>query len=341
MFGICQSPSSSWVGYRELQRTVQGSDYLKANRAAFDQCIRVMEQCNVIEHRSYRSDGKTVQATSKSKQVFRQYADVLRLPDIDIRNSKRRRNRVIIFLNALMPTPVNKSHLPWNMLKENFPFLRYPTRKKIECKAVEHAIGMPLVDLLSQRPLEIESIAFQSDLTYEKDEIKRLSDTLERINNNDMIDSAVHRAIQVKEKIYTTIEDKLLCSYIQRMELLLLAYKHWEECDLISSFKTFDTMKGAFWNHEDYYLFRWYQPLFGTKGFSTFVNKHGIEHFRRSQNQNEEVLSEFRHDVRRLLYTTVYGEKYQDTRRKYSLFINEMQDIVLPFVALVKDRYKA
>ncbi len=337
---LCQ-PLSSGTGYRELQRKVQGADYWHINKVAFDHWIQLLKKYNVIVHQRH-SEGKkvTIQATEKSKLVFQHYEDILRIPDLDTISKEVRRNRVLILLNGLMPNYVNTSHLPWNMLKLNFPYLCYPPRDNVSYEAVEDALGMPLLDLLSQRPLESEGMVFPSDVSYDKNEIKSLSNALETFNNKDIMDTAVHKAIQSKEKICASVEDKLLCSYVQRMGLLLLAYKHWQEYDLISTLKRYDTLKQAFWNLEDWYLFIWYKSRFGTKHLSTFVGKLKIENIRKESDNIDEAFSKYKSNVRRLLKETRDGKKYQHTRRKYSLFINEMHNIVLPQVSYVKEKYR-
>lgn len=142
----------------------------------------------------------------------------------------------------------------------------------------------------------------------------------------------MHEAIEVEGKIYRGTEDLLLCDYIASMQYLMLAYKQLEEYDLISALEIHATLEEEFSGREGLYRFDWYRSIFGTKSLSAFVNKHEIEHFReRSVKEDDEVFSKYRRNVRTLLDETAYDQKYQNTRRKYSLFINEMQDIVLPY----------
>ena len=77
--------------------------------------------------------------------------------------------------------------------------------------------------------------------------------------------------------------------------------------------------------------------------FSTYVNKIGIEHFKKEpENQNDgDLFSKYIGNVNTFLRQTIYGKRFYETRRKYCLFINEMQDIILPYVQHVKDGYRA
>jgi hypothetical protein len=124
-------------------RGIQGSEKTRLNKAAFDQCIRIFEKCRVIESR--KKELAVIQATSSSRLAFRRYSNLLRLPDIDTRSRARRRNRVLIFLNGLMPASISNSSLPWNSLKGGFPYFDYPYGQ-ISCKTAEAHLGMPFVD---------------------------------------------------------------------------------------------------------------------------------------------------------------------------------------------------
>lgn len=328
---LCQSINNR-IGYTGLQRKVEGSKYLSANNSAFDQSVILLERCNVLQNRRHRVDGKSMMVTEETQLGFKRYSNILRIPDMDIRNRRRRSDRVLIFLNILMLNHINLSQLPWNMLKGNFPYLSYPPR--IRCTSVEHALGMPLPDFLCQRSFPSNGVVFPSNLSYSSDEIKNLSDMLERFNNNNNVEQT-HNAVQIGEKVYSSSEDKLLCTYIERMGLYLLAQKYWEEYDLVSTLRTYDTLKQAFWNQEHFFRFIWYKSRFETKGFSTIVNKYGIAR-ERLDNVYDEVFSQYQANVRELFKRTIRGEEYKDTRKKYRPFVNEMQDIVLPYAEVIK-----
>ena len=275
--------------------------------------------------------------------AFQYYSNILRIPDIDTGNRKRRRTRVLIFLNALMPPYMPNYLLAWNSLKGGFPYLQYPDGHKTNCKAIEHNLGMSLVELLCQRPLESDYIFFRDHLNYTKDEVKRFSDILESIINNK--DLVIYRPIDVKGEIHAGIEDGFLCDYVARMQFLLLAYRYIQEYRIITWFKEDKTenLRELFSDLSMTARFQWYRQAFGTKMFSTYVNKIGIEHFRkRPENQNDgDLFSKYIRNVNKFLHQTIYGKRFYETRRKYSLFINEMQDIILPYVQHVKDGYRA
>ena len=273
--------------------------------------------------------------------AFQYYSNILRIPDIDTGNRKRRRTRVLIFLNALMPPYMPNYLLAWNSLKGGFPYLQYPDGHKTNCKAIEHNLGMSLVELLCQRPLESDYIFFRDHLNYTKDEVKRFSDILESIINNK--DLVIYRPIDVKGEIDAGIEDGFLCDYVARMQFLLLAYRYIQEYRIITWFKEDKTENlRELFSESMTARFQWYRQAFGTKMFSTYVNKFGIEHFRKDQKiKTIETYSQSICNVNKFLHQTIYGKRFCETRRKYSLFINEMQDIILPYVQHVKDGYRA
>ena len=254
---ICTASPRS-LGYKELLRVVQGYGSTSINKAAFDQCIRVFERCNIIDSRWKRKGEGTIQSTSLSRMAGQRYSNLIRLPDIDTRSRKRRRERVLIFLNALMPPCIPNCFLPWNSLRGHFPYLTYAYGGQVNCKHIKHSLGMSLVELVSRRPLESEYIFFKNHLTYTKDEIKRFCEGLESINNNG-INFAIHRPIEVNGKIYEGIEDKLLCDYTARMQFLLLAFKYLEEFDLISTLHNYETLREAFSNR--------------------YIKEHGMKYF--------------------------------------------------------------
>lgn len=180
-------------------------------------------------------------------------------------------------------------------------------------------------------------------MSYTKDEIKGFCEGLEwRIN---AINFVIRRPIEVNGKIYEGIGDQLLCDYISRMQFLLLAYKYQLEYDRISNISRYkyETLKDAFAAISMGYLYIWYRPTFGTKAFSAYVNRHGIKYFMdREENQDDDDLrSRYYQSLRRFLHETVYGKMFHDTRKRHSLFVNEIQDIVLPYFPKQKEWYKA
>ena len=306
------------MGYRELRRIVQ-TDYNWVNNTAFDQWVQLMEKCEIIVNlMHYQRKKAVIQAADESKLVYRHYANILRIPDLNVTNGEIRRNRVLITLNALMPSHVHKSNLPWRLLWENFPYLKYPHGSKMDCNELEYVIGMPLIALVSQRPLENNDVVFTGNIMYSVDEIQKLSETLELVNSNDTWSAIAQEAVEVNGKIYVGKEDQLLCAYIERMQILLLAYKYWEECRLISELTRHDTMTEVFSNEKGFFKYEWYKSRFGTKMLSTYVNKLGNNNLRIivEVKDKEEALSQYRRNVWRLLNESIYGKKYLATRKK-------------------------
>jgi hypothetical protein len=322
-------------------REMQGYEKTTLNKASFDQCVRIFGKCGVIESR--KKDRAIIQATSASRMAFQRYSNLLKIPDIHTRSKTRRRNRVLIFINGLMPVHVPNSFLPWNSLKGNFPYLDYASGQKINCKTIEAQLGMSFVEFECQRPLESKYIFFKNDLSYTKDEIKGFCERIESIRNNTT--GLICRPIEVNGKIYEGIEDQLLCDYISRMQFLLLAYKYDLEYQIISQISRLkiETLKEAFSNISMTHLYIWYLPTFGTKAFSTYVNLPGIKYFRnREENQDDRDLqSRYYVSVLNFLRETTHGKTFQDTRKKYSLLVNEIQDIVLRYFPKQKEEYKA
>lgn len=322
-------------------REIQGSEKTTLNKAAFDQCVKTFEKCGVIESR--KKERAIIQVKPSSRMAFQRYSNLLRLPDIDTRSKARRRSRVLIFLNGLMPVHIPKSSLPWISLKGDFPYLDYPYGQKINRKTIEVHLGMPFVDFVCQRPIESKYFFFKNELSYTKNEITGFCEELECIKGK-AINFAIRRPIEVNGKIYAGIEDQLLCDYISRMQFLLLAYKYDLEYNIISQISRLkcETLKEAFSNISMWYLYIWYRPMFGTKAFSTYVNRHVIKYFMgREENRDDRDLQlNYYLRVSEFLRETVYGKIFQDMRKKYSLFVNEIQDVVIPYFPKLKEQYK-